>query len=820
MSNLATKNDSEEHLLALLDEKSAIIRDLRAREAHLAGRCVALEHQIASILNSRSWKCTQGLRGISESLRSISTLLGSLFPLWRWRKLSLKLVPLETRGKDVTSYQLIAQDGRKGRVVPGSWVCLNYSLITTKEHQSFFLYYDAGGGFSGNARCLLTLDKGTGSCMVRLPERCLKLRLDPFDSKVPFDLDRLEIQALGKLQVASRWALKQFKQGYSVAALLSKSRKALKVFREGGIAGLKARLGDTSIGHDYEKWVSIYDTLSEADLKKMRAHSFQYEPLISVVMPTYNTPDWALSQAIESVLKQTYENWELCIADDFSTSRDTTQLLEEYARKDSRIKVVFRETNGHISAASNTALGLVRGEFVGLLDHDDELTPDALFQVVAALNANPLAELLYSDEDKITEEGLRHNPYFKSDWNPELLLTQNYICHFTVMRTSTVKQVGGFREGYEGAQDWDLILRVTEQAKEEQIVHIPHILYHWRAIQGSTAAGTLHKPYVLEAQKKSVEQSLARQGVAARVSILEDISQLRVRFAIPEPAPEVALIIPTKDQVDILRTCVTSILEKTVYPNFTITIVDNRSELAETKEYLSYIARNEKVTVLRDERAFNFSAINNRAAALQKAPILGLINNDIEVIAPLWMSELVGSLWRDSVGAVGARLYYPSNILQHGGVVLGIGGVAGHSHKGRPRSDVGYFNRIILPHNVSAVTAACMLVKREVFERVGGLDEGTLSVAFNDVDLCLKIRQLGMRIVYNPHAELYHHESISRGYETTPEKFTRFESEIDVMHARWENVLSCDPYYNPNLTIVAEDFGYAFPPRVEKCWRL
>jgi GT2 family glycosyltransferase len=387
-----------------------------------------------------------------------------------------------------------------------------------------------------------------------------------------------------------------------------------------------------------------------------------------------------------------------------------------------------------------------------------------------------------------------------------------------VIETKLVREVGGFRRGFEGAQDWDLFLRVTERLNHGEIKHLPFILYHWRAMSGSTAAGTLHKPYVLEAQKKAVSEHLTRRGISADVSILHDISQLRVSFNLPSNPPLVSIIIPTRDQVDFLGRCVDSILKKTIYPNYEIIIVDNNSEQQDTFTYFASVVRNQKVKVVRDERPFNFSALNNRAVDYCNGSVFAFVNNDIEVITPEWLGELVSYALRPEVGAVGARLLYPNGILQHGGVILGIGGIAGHNHKGRPRHDVGYFNRAILPQNLSAVTAACLVMRKEVFDEVGGFDEEHLAVAFNDVDLCLRIREHGYLNVYNPYAECYHHESVSRGYETTREKFNRFEGEIATMKKRWGTQLAADPYYNPNLTLLAEDFGFAYPPRVTKPW--
>ena len=537
-------------------------------------------------------------------------------------------------------------------------------------------------------------------------------------------------------------------------------------------------------------------------------------------MPTYNTPEKWLTYAIESVRKQIYQNWELCIADDCSTEPHVRKILDSYVKQDSRIRVLYRTTNGHIGEASNSALAMAQGEYVGLLDHDDELREHALYMMAVEINAHPQATFIYSDEDKITEFGMRFNPFFKSDWNPDLFTSQMYTCHLTVYKTDVVKSVGGFRSGFDGAQDWDLALRVADSIPEYQIRHIPHVLYHWRSIQGSTAQSTGAKPYVMKSQKRSVEEHLKRSGYEkAEVEILHDISQLRIHYPVPVPEPLVSIIIPTKDQVKLLDQCVTGILEKTKYQNLEILIVDNNSSESETEEYFSKVVTDKRVRLIREPGPFNFSRINNRAVRQAKGSLLAFLNNDLEVIGDAWLGELVSHAVRKEVGAVGARLLFPNGLLQHAGIVLGIGGVAGHNHKGRLRHDPGYFNKAILVQNFSAVTAACMVVRREVFDEVGGFEEGRLAVAFNDVDICLKIREKGYRVVYTPYAELFHHESASRGYETTPEKFSRFEGEVEAMQSRWKNVLANDPYYNPNLTLLTEDFALAHPPRAVKPWR-
>jgi len=448
---------------------------------------------------------------------------------------------------------------------------------------------------------------------------------------------------------------------------------------------------------------------------------------------------------------------------------------------------------------------------VALLDHDDELAPNALFEVVQALDRHPEAILIYSDEDKIDEDGRRFEPYFKPDWNPDLFLGQNYLSHLTVYRSERVRAVGGFRVGYEGSQDWDLALRVSETLQPEQIVHIPRVLYHWRAIVGSTALNLSEKSYPADAARRALTDHLRRKGLQAT---LEPVSggHWRIIRALPHPPPLVSIIIPTRNGLAHLKRCVESILQKSDYPAFEILIIDNASDDPETIAWLASIAA-PTIRVLPYPHPFNYSAINNYAARHTRGSILALLNNDVEVINSDWLTEMASQASRPEIGCVGAMLYYPNDLIQHAGVVLGVGGIAGHAFLEFPRHSEGVFNRARLVQNYSAVTAACLVVRKAVFEQAGGFDETHLTVAFNDVDFCLKVRESGLRNLWTPFAELYHHESASRGAEDTPEKIHRFRSESEIMMKRWEKQLAYDPAYNPNLTLNLHDFSLALAPR-------
>ncbi|WP_043285026.1 glycosyltransferase family 2 protein [Paraburkholderia oxyphila] len=611
---------------------------------------------------------------------------------------------------------------------------------------------------------------------------------------------------------------RRVRQGGGLLAVL---HRLMEIRRNEGIEGIRSRLADRFGGgteaarrNNYGEWIRLYDTLDDAKRAALRARFARMRdaPLISVLMPTYNPNLQWLREAIESVRDQIYPNWELCIADDASTDPQVRPVLEAYARDDRRIKVTLRERNGHISAASNSALALAGGEWVALLDQDDRLAEHALVWVADAIERDPTLQLIYSDEDKIDDQGQRHDPYFKCDWNRDLFYSQNMFCHLGIYRRSLLNSIGGFREGVEGAQDHDLVLRCIEQTGDAPIAHIPRVLYHWRVHAGSTAAGADAKSYAAAAGERALQAHFVRTNVAAAAEWVG--YGYRVRYALPSPAPLVSLIIPTRNALELMRMCVESIRTRTTYPNYEIIIVDNGSDDAEALEYFASLAAGDGVSVLRDDRPFNYSALNNRAVEQARGSLVALINNDIEVRSPDWLSEMVSIAMQPGVGAVGAKLLYPDNTLQHAGIVLGIGGVAGHANKhGRPPHR-GYFGRTGLIGSWSAITAACMVVRREVFQGVGGLNETDLTVAFNDVDFCLKLKAAGYRNVLTPYAELYHHESATRGYEDNPEKRARFRAESDYMRRQWSSWLKSDPAYSPNLTLQHEDFSLAWPPRV------
>lgn len=542
--------------------------------------------------------------------------------------------------------------------------------------------------------------------------------------------------------------------------------------------------------------------------------TLDYLPKISVVMPVYNTPKDFLVACIDSVIQQVYPHWELCIADDASTESFISQLLESYQEKyPEQIKIVFRQKNGHISAATNSALSLATGEYIALLDHDDVLTEDALLQVVKILNSQlengkSQIDLVYSDEDKLDETGGFDEPFFKPSWSPENLKGQMYLGHLGVYRKQILDEIGGFRIGYEGSQDWDLALRFTE--KTQQIVHIPKILYHWRKHSNSTAANIDNKDYAVKMGLKVVQESLDRDGEGGVAEFNSLNNCLVVHYPVStDNAPLVSIIIPTKDQAKLLADCLVSICVDNPYPNWEVIIVDNGSKETETFELFAEYQQKlgQQFKVLPCPGAFNFSYLVNQGAKAAKGQFLLLLNNDTKLLAPTnWLAEMVGYAQRQPIACVGIKLLYPDNTLQHAGVVCGIGGVANHSHLNHPIESPGYFSRLTIVSNYSAVTAACLMIRRELWELVEGFDE-KLAVAFNDVDFCLRLWEKGYRNVILPHVQFYHYESKTRGREDTPEKLQRFHKEIAYMQKRWKTVLDDDPYYNINLSKFACDFS-------------
>ena len=545
--------------------------------------------------------------------------------------------------------------------------------------------------------------------------------------------------------------------------------------------------------NEYQKWLERRQpTAGDLAAARVESRQFSYRPLVSIITPVFNTPAEWLQEAVNSVLKQAYEHWELLLIDDGSTLNETREHFARLGQLDPRIVVVSRKSTGGISAASNSGLELARGEWISLLDHDDVLEPDALFEVVKYLQTNPETDLIFSDEDKITEEGLAA-PQFKPDWSPDFLLSYNYLCHFTTIRRALVEQAGGFRSEFDGAQDYDLFLRVSELTT--RFHHLPRILYHWRRSETSTSDNIRRKPLALEAGRRAIENHLARRGERGHVTVDWQTHAYWVKRELRE-TKRISIIVATRDRIDLLSRCLSSITAKTSYPNYEIIVVDNESKSGEAQDYFQSLPHR----VIPFNGPFNFSALNNLAVEQTSSPWLLFLNNDVEVIESEWLTVMAEHVQRPEVGAVGARLLYPNDTVQHAGVVLGVGGIAEHAFRHFPADAPGVSRQLQVTRNYSSVTGACLLTRRDVFEEVGGFDEERLPVTFNDVDLCLKMRQAGYLIVYTPFAKLYHHESATRRRSVEA-------LETEVMRERWPELLARDPYYNPNLSRERADFS-------------
>ena len=562
----------------------------------------------------------------------------------------------------------------------------------------------------------------------------------------------------------------------------------------------------------YGPWYRAYIPTEET-LEIQRKQKFDYSPLISIAVPAYQTPVEFLRQMIESLIVQTYSNWELCIVNASPDNEEMQKVLAEYSAGDSRVRFCNLKENLGIAENTNRVFAMTKGEFVGLLDHDDLLAPNALYEIVKILQDHPQADALYTDEDKVTTELDEHfQPHLKPDFNLDLLRSNNYICHFFVVRKSIVEKAGGFRKEFDGAQDYDFIFRCTENAGE--VLHVPEILYHWRTHKASTADNPASKMYAFEAGKRAIEAHLERTGTKGEVSHTQDLGFYRVKYPV-QGKPLVSVIIPNKDEKETLQTCLEMLEKNTGYQNFEIIIVENNSTTDEIFRYYKELSGNRKIHLLRWGKEFNYSAINNFAVAHAKGEYLLFLNNDVKSINPDWLEEMLGVCQRPEVGGVGAKLIYPDNTIQHAGCVIGMGGIAGHMFVDMPADRTGYLHKASLLQDMSAVTAACLLMKKEVFEQAGGFTE-ELAVAFNDVDLCLKVRKNGYLIVYDPYGKLYHMESKTRGAEDSKEKVRRFQTEIEYMRCHWIDILkNGDPCYNKNLSLTKWNYSLKPIPGME-----
>lgn len=704
------------------------------------------------------------------------------------------------------------------------------------------LYLDYGDGLSEEHAFYLTFtDKDHWQALLPMPCLIKSIRLDPSTGRGlirpprvsvrPIDvggfLDQLLAgedaakQMLAETAVAIAKFLKQ-RRGKIPSSMSQVAGYAVSAFAEAAAKSLNV---STSINQaTYLGWIERYDTITQNDRRDMEEllSRFKTKPLFSVIMPVYNTKIGLLKQAIESVLAQTYPYFELCIADDASSDPQIRTLIQEVARRDQRIKYLFRPANGHISECSNSALSLATGEFVAFLDHDDVIPDHSLWTVAFYINMYPDCQVVFSDEDKIDEGGLRQDPYFKGAFDEYLLYGHNMVTHFGVYRRSLVEDLGGFRRGYEGSQDYDLILRCFEKCGAKKIVHIPHVLYHWRRTRGSTSVSADQKDYAILATKKAINGHFACRGLP--FNSVDGRVPGMTAIAMPKSTevtwPKVSIIIATRDGGAHLKSCIDSIT-KNKSQNIELIIVDNGSKDNRTVGYLRQLAGSGRAKVLQYDMEFSYSKINNLAAEHASGELLCFLNDDTEVMSSGWLGRARTLLSLPAIGIVGARLLYPDMTLQHFGVHLGFGPhkVAGTPHARQHTSDPGIAGKALLMQQFCAVTGACLFIRREDFMKVGGF-EPALAVAFNDIDLCLKVREAGLQVVCDPDIELIHHESKSRGYDVTPAKRQRLDREAEWMRGKWEKILDADPFYGPNFDLLRGDHSLAFPPRVTLPWRV
>jgi len=551
----------------------------------------------------------------------------------------------------------------------------------------------------------------------------------------------------------------------------------------------------------YIKYMEKND-LTQEEIKRQKEFWFDFKPKISIVVPMYNTDERFLNELIDSLINQTYHNWELCLADG---SEKQNEEFKRCYQRDGRIKYEFLNSNKGISGNTNEAIKMTTGEYIGFLDHDDLLSQDSLFEVVDVINKNMNVDFIYTDEDKIDEQGNRFDPYFKPDFSPETLECNNYITHLVIVKKELLDKVGTLNSKFDGAQDFDLVLRITEKTKN--ILHIPKVLYHWRVHETSTANVADAKPYAYEAGKKVIEEHLKRTGKKGYVEYGNEVPGIyRINYEV-KGTPKVSIIIPSRENKELLTTCINTILKLTTYENYEIVIIENNSEKQETLKMYKELKENKKIKVLTyPEKEFNYSAIINYGVKNCDGEYVLQLNNDTKLISKDWLETFIGYAQNKEIGAIGARLYYEDMSIQHAGIAYGIGGTAGNLLVNLTYGKHGYFGREAATRNVSAVTGACLFARREIYEEVGYMDDG-LPVAFNDVDFCLKIIEKGYRILYNPHVEMIHYESKTRGYEMTEEKEKRFKEESDKFKEKWKDLLNKpDPYYNINFSKEHCDF--------------
>jgi GT2 family glycosyltransferase len=589
------------------------------------------------------------------------------------------------------------------------------------------------------------------------------------------------------------------------------AKRAFQIARAGQLRGVLRRHSVVEdLYGDYAAWAMADDAAARERSARLLQECGKWNPgpRFSVLVPMYEPPLAFLTEAIQSVLGQNYPNWELCLVDDASPDRDHLQSLESLSESDPRVRLHRRPENGGIAAATNDGLALAAGDFCLFLDQDDVLAPWALLEFAARVAERPDVTLLYADEDHIDAEGSRSRPFFKPDWDPEWLRTTNCVMHPVAVRTDVLRSLGGVRTGIDGVQDWDLLLRVSGAVAPGRIEHVPRVLYHWRTHPGSTAAGVYEKAGIVRAQEQALRDSIARRGDRAEVE--RGVGGWRIRYALPDDRPLVSFVIPTRDRVDLLRMCAEGLSERTSYRPWEAVIVDNGSSDVEALAYLGSLSEDSRFCIVRDPREFNYAALCNRGVSEAKGDIVVLLNNDVDPINPDWLSELVSLCLRPGIGMVGAVLYYPNDTIQHAGVILGLNGVADRPYIGYPRGFRGVDNRLAAVHTVTAMITACAALRRNLYLEVGGMDE-SLPVDCNDLDLCLRVSEQGFRNILTPHAELYHHESASRGYHYLLGSASRLSDDEVRFGEKWRGRVGADPTYSPNFALQGAAYSLGSP---------
>jgi O-antigen biosynthesis protein len=712
-----------------------------------------------------------------------------------------------------------------GETVPSGWVYVEARMMRRGAHLVARLYIDTGTGFSDAESIVIPATRaGNIKQIIKIPRDTRRLRLAPMRSEGIVRLDFLRITEISGVERIFR--MMEWVAGDIIKFKNTGRARKYNITWGRLLTDLKgayedcAKLRFHSVPLDYDSYVRKFDTLRQSEIDSIRRHmrSFARRPLISILIPVCGESIGHLKSAIQSVFEQIYAEWELCIAVDEDVDSETSY-LKSLSEGDGRVKVVFLSAGGSVSTSSNGALAAAAGEYVAILDQKDVLSSAALYFVVAKINEIDDLNIIYSDADEIDGDGVRGNVCFKSSWNPDLFFSSDNISRSATYRTSLVRELGGFRAEYEGGQGYDLALRCVKRSVSSQICHIPRVLCHFRRRGEPGSVDPSVENNACMARGRALSEFFSDQpGVS--VSQGELPGTYRVRYPIPTPAPKVTVIIPTRDGGPLLKKCMHSIFDGTVYDNFEVVVVDNQSESRETIDFLRSLSKRSNVTVLRYDFPFNYSSINNFAEKHASGEILCFLNDDVEAIEPGWLSEMVSHALRPDIGAVGAKLLYGDGFIQHAGVVMGIGGFASHAHRLYPATHPGYAGRACLVQNFSAVTGACLVMRRDVFRAVGGFDEDNLPVAFNDVDLCLRVREAGYRVLWTPYAVLHHYESYSRGDDQmSPEKRARFNREKNFMLSRWKTDLLNDPYYNQNLTLDREDFTIADFPRLYEPWR-